>query len=175
MRGSRRPTANLRPGKPGGKAFAPLPSCRTVSSPSGNPISEAPGGKEGCGQRGQHCASQREVPYRLQFLKSTLQFVSQRKKKKSRVSECARPAGALPQAFQRLVVHFFSLAACQVPHRQVVTCHHVPLGTKQQGFEDEAPRVKQGWLLLPDPNSLQEHFLLREPGSGIGKRMGGAS
>lgn len=97
------------------------------------------------------------------------------KKKKSRVSECARPAGALPQAFQRLVVHFFSLAACQVPHRQVVACHHVPLGAKQQGFEDEAPRVKQGRLLLPDPNSLQEHFLLREPGSGIGERMGGAS
>lgn len=56
-----------------------------------------------------------------------------------------------------------------------MACHHVPLGAKQQGFEDEAPRVKQGRLLLPDPNSLQEHFLLREPRSGVGKRMGGAS
>lgn len=174
MRGSRRPTANLRPGKPGGKAFAPLPSCRTVSSPSGNPISEAPGGRRLWAKRTALCFSEGS-PLQAAVSQINSSVCKSEKKKKSRVSECARPAGALPQAFQRLVVHFFSLVACQVPHRQVVACHHVPLGAKQQGFEDEAPRVKQGRLLLPDPNSLQEHFLLREPGSGVGKRMGGAS
>lgn len=55
-----------------------------------------------------------------------------------------------------------------------MACHHVPLGAKQQGFEDEVLRVKQGLMLLPDPAATRKG-LLREPGSGIGKGMGGAS
>lgn len=83
--------------------------------------------------------------------------------------------GALPAAGFSETLLFISFPWLPVRcHRQVVACHHVPLGAKQQGFEDEALGVKQGLMLLPDPTASSKG-LLREPGSGIGKGMGGAS